>query len=77
MVVLIISVNTETKVPGQVDGVVAGSPLRQRRHDACTDDGMTADIRSAPKERICPECGGVVADSDPVCPHCGATLVGG
>jgi rubrerythrin len=47
------------------------------RHGVCTDDGMTANIRSAPKERICPECGGVVADSDPVCPHCGATLVGG
>ena len=34
-------------------------------------------MSEAPRERTCPECGGVITDSDPVCPHCGATLVGG
>jgi predicted RNA-binding Zn-ribbon protein involved in translation (DUF1610 family) len=46
-------------------------------HEACIGRDMAVDDRTTSKDRTCPECGGMIADSDPVCPHCGATLVGG
>ena len=29
------------------------------------------------EQRICPNCGETLADTDTVCPNCGETLVGG
>jgi hypothetical protein len=29
------------------------------------------------EQRVCPNCGEPVGDTDTVCPHCGETLVGG
>lgn len=46
--------------------------------DACLPPGTQhATSVGMDEQRMCPNCGDPVADTDTVCPNCGESLVGG